>query len=306
MVIPSSTIERIGRIALVASLIPAAGVRPAHADENLLNYVKGAEVQPRGSWELYQWFTQRRGKGVGHYSAGDYQTELEHGVSDRFAVALYLNGQGIDTRDVRVDAYIPKDEEYALRFSGVALAFKYNFLSPIKDGVGLSLYAEPIIGFQDPHSGQSKRTYSLETSLLVQKNLREDTLILMANLGLESTYAKRAAVADLPPDFEWPAIPEMEIEPTFGAGLSWRLASNWYVGAEAQYQAEFETEVGRERWSVFAGPTLHYGARRWWATLTWFPQIQGGGEVVPGQDDPDLHLVEKTKAEWRLKIGLNF
>lgn len=294
------------RSGLVASLFVVAAAGPVGADESLLNYVKGAEVQPRGTWQLYQWLTRRSDKGSGHYVAHDYQTELEYGVTDRFAAAVYLLGQGIDTSGILVDAYIPKDEQYAFKLSGFAASLKYNFLSPIKDPVGLALYVEPIAGTLDPHSGQSKRTYSLETALLVQKNLREDTLILMANFALESTYARRAAVADLPPDFEWPVIPEMEIEPTFGAGVSLRAASHWYVGAELMYQAEYETEVGQERWSLFAGPTLHFAARRWWATLTWFPQLQGGGETVPGQDDPDLHLVEKTKTEWRLKVGINF
>jgi Family of unknown function (DUF6662) len=291
---------------LVATLLFLAPAPPVHADEGLLNYVKGAEVQPKGTWELYQWVTERRGKGTGHYRAEDYRTEVEYGVTDRLAIALYLNGQGINTRGIRVDAYIPKDDRYAYSPSGVAAAFKYNFLSPIKDGIGVSLYAEPILATKDPHSGQDKRMYSLETALLVQKNFREDTLIWMTNASLQSTYAKRAAVDGLPPELEWPVVPEMEIEPTISTGLSGRVASNWYVGGEFVYQAEFETEVGRERWTAFAGPTLHYGARKWWATFTWLPQLRGGGELVPGQDDPNLYLVEKTRQEWRLKIGVNF
>jgi len=279
---------------------------PGRADENLLNYIKGAEVQPKGTWELYQWFTLRQDKGVGSYSGQDYQTEIEHGFNDKLAGAFYLNGQGINTQGLLVDAYIPKDEKYGFKPSGVALSLKYNFLSPIKNGIGVSLYAEPIVGFKDPHSGQDKMTYSFETNLLLQKNFRDDTLIWMTNVGLESTYSKRADVSDLPPDFDWPVVPEMEIEPTIGTGLTYRVAAHWYVGAEAVYQVEFETEVGTERWSIFAGPTVHYGARKWWATLTYFPQIKGGGDVVPGQNDPDLHLVEKTKWEWRFKVGYNF
>lgn len=296
----------ITRMFLLAALLLALHPLSAQADENLLNYVKGAEVQPKNTWELYQWITRRSDKGTGHYTAWDFQTELEYGVTDRLAVALYLNGQAIDTKGILVDAYIPKDMNYGYAFSGVAAAFKYNFLSPFKDGIGISLYAEPIIATKDPHSGQDKRMYSFESSLLLQKNFLDDTLVWLTNIGLESTYARRAAVENLPPDFEWPVVPEMEIEPTLSVGFSKRFASNWYGGAEAQYQSEFETEVGRERWSLFAGPTLHYGARKWWATLTWFPQLRGGGEQVPGQNNPNLQLVEKTKQEWRLKIGFNF
>ena len=72
------------------------------------------------------------------------------------------------------------------------------------------------------------------------------------------------------------------------------------------YQIERETEVGIERWSVQAGPSLHYGGRHWWATLTWLPQLSGGGETFPEQDDTGLHLIEKTKQEGRLRVGYNF
>lgn len=284
---------------------------PAAADEGLLNYVIGAETQPKGSWEVYQWITRRSDKGTGRYEAFDYRTEIEYGFTDRFAAALYLNGQSIDTRDIRVDAYIPADVKYGYKFSGISAAFKYNFLSPVKDGIGVSLYVEPTIATKDPHSGLDKKSISLETMLLLQKNFLDDTLVWLTNVGVESTYAKReplddATQAALPPDFEWPVVPEMEIEPAFATGVSYRFAPNWYAGAEAQYLIEYETEVGTERWSWFAGPTLHYGAKQWWATLTWFPQIKGSGDLIYGQTDTNLQLIEKTRQEWRLKVGLNF
>lgn len=66
------------------------------------------------------------------------------------------------------------------------------------------------------------------------------------------------------------------------------------------------TEVGQERWTWFAGPTIHYGGREWWATLTWFEQLRGGGEMYDGQRDRDLHLVEKTEREFRIRVGIDF
>jgi hypothetical protein len=98
----------------------------------------------------------------------------------------------------------------------------------------------------------------------------------------------------------------MEIELKLGTGLTYRFAPKWYIGAEALYETEFETEVGQERWSWHAGPSLHYADRAWWATLTWMPQLRGGGETYPGQTDTDLHLIEKTKQELRVKVGYNF
>ena len=147
---------------------------------------------------------------------------------------------------------------------------------------------------------------SFEHNLIAQKYLLDASLIWVGNLGIEGTYAKRAAINNLPADFEWPTKPEMELEFILGTGLSYRFAPNWYAGVETQYETEFETEVGQERWTVFAGPTLHYGAKNYWMTATWFPQIAGGREQFDAQDDKDLHLIEKTKNEFRVKFGYNF
>jgi hypothetical protein len=34
--------------------------------------------------------------------------------------------------------------------------------------------------------------------------------------------------------------------------------------------------------------------------------LRGGGEKYDGQPDQNLHLIEKTKYETRLKFGINF
>jgi hypothetical protein len=278
----------------------------AHADENLLGYTRSAETLPAGAAEMYQTFTHRADKGAGTYRALDSSTEFEYGITDRLTGTVGLKAQAIDTEDLLIDAYIPKDERYGLRVSGVEALLKYNFLKPALDPLGLSA----TFGFEhswlDPHSGQDKDTYSFETGLQAQKFFREDQLVWLTNVAIEATIAKRAGIDDLPPGFEWPTEEEMEIEFTGATGLSYRFARNWFVGGEVLYQIERETEVGIERWSVQAGPSLHYGGRRWWATLTWLPQWVGGGERFAAQDDGNLHLIEKTKQEGRLRVGYNF
>ena len=274
------------------------------ADENLLGYVKGAETLPAGTWEGYQIFTERKDKGVGKYRAIDSMTELEYGVTDKFTVNGGLKAMTLDTSDILIDAYIPEDNDMSWRFTGFELGMKYNFLSPALDDFGLSGYWELDYGTVDPHSGQDKTTISIESLLIAQKYFLEGQLIWAGNLGMEATYAKRDEIDNLPAGFEWPTDPEMEIEFQLGTGLSYRFAPSWFVGAEVLYETEFETEVGQERWSVFAGPSVHYASSKWWATLTWFEQLEGGGELV--QDSDDQHLIEKTKHELRLKLGYNF
>jgi hypothetical protein len=280
--------------------------RGAPADENLLGYVKGAETLPQGSWEIYQWFTSRTDKGSGDYAAVNTMTEFEYGVTDRLSVSTSLTLQSIDTSGLMIGGYLPEPIDYGLRLSGLEGAVKYNFLSPARDGFGLSTYFSLDIDRLDPHSGQDKDKYSLDAQLLGQKYFLEGQLVWAINVGTEMTHATRGPVANLPPGFDWTTDPEIEWEWQLGSGASYRFAPGWYIGFEMQYETEFETEVGQERWSVFAGPSIHYGSRRWWTTLTWLPQIEGGGEQYPDQPDADLHLIEKTKQEIRLKFGFNF
>jgi hypothetical protein len=279
---------------------------PTMADEGIFGYVRGAEVLPKSAWDFEQWFTSRRDKGIGTYEALDTKTEVDYGVTDRLQVSAALFGLGINTQGIMIDAYVPKDEKYTWKPAGVEAALKYNYLSPAKDDIGLSQYTAVYYFGQDVHSGQKKDVFKFETMLIAQKYYLDGELIAAGNLGIEAAHAKRAPIAGLPADFEWPTTPEMEIEITAAAGISYRIAPRWFVGAEVFYQTEHETEVGQERWSIQAGPTLHYASQRWWASLTWLPQLKGGGLQYAGQTDTDLHLIEKTKQEIRLKFGINF
>jgi hypothetical protein len=278
----------------------------ACADENLFGYVKGAEPLPRHAKELYAIATQREGKGSGHYEAWDYEGEFEYGVTDRLATSIAVEAMSIDTSGIVIDGYLPKDNKYSLKFSGIDASLKYNFLSAAKDALGLSYYVGLDRKWIDPHSGQDKDEISLEQKLLLQKYFLDGQLVWVGNLDFEATRAVRHAIADLPEGFDWPTEPEMELEVGVATGLTYRFASNWFAGAEVLYVQENETEVGLERWSTQAGPSIHYGSAKWWATVTWFPQLKGGGEKYPEQRERDLHLIEKTEQEVRLKFGYNF
>ena len=292
--------------ALIAGLALLVTSGLARADENQFGYVRGAEVLPKGAMEAYQWFTQRSDKGQGSYRAIDGKTELEYGLTDRFQVSAELNTLALHTDGLTIDGYLPGAKKTGLKPQSVEVAVKYNFLSPAKDDFGLSNYTSFEIGRLDVHSGQNKREYEFETMLLAQKYFMEGQLTWVGNLGLRAAYEKRSAIANLPADFDWPTTPEMEINVKVGTGLSYRFAPGWYAGLEAMHETEFETEVGTERWSLFAGPSLHYGGEKWWGTLTYFKQVRGGGEKYNGQTDTSLHLIEKTKQEVRLKVGYNF
>lgn len=289
----------------VACVLALASLRLA-AGEHLLGYVKGAEPLPRGASEAYWFVTARDDKDAGTYHAVDYLAEYEHGLTDRLTLSGAFKAMSLDTRGLAIDGYLPQDRRFSLRPSEVEIEGLYNFRSPAKDNFGLSGSLSFDYEWIDRHSGQPKDTLSTELALLAQKYFREGEIVWLANAAIESTYARRHAIAGLPEDFDWPTDPEMEVELKFGTGLSYRFVPRWFIGAEALYETEFETEIGQERWTWFAGPSLHYSGGRWWATLTYLGQLAGGGERYAGQSGSRLHLIEKTRQELRFKLALVF
>lgn len=269
----------------------------ANADENFFGYVYGSETLPRGGKEIYQWITVRDDKGVGTYRGVDLKTEFEYGFTDRLQGSLYLNAvqhkiQGSAPLDSNGDPEYP--DTNTLRFQGVQTSLKYNILSPFKDAFGFAVYIEP--GYSKVHkvSGRPEDTYSLETKLIAQKNFLDDQLVWAANFTVEPEWRRWQDVDES----------EKELEVEFTTGLSYRFAPKWFAGVEARHHSEYPGFKEREHWAVFAGPSLHYGAKRWWWTLTWLPQIEGA-PVDPARSD-SLHLDEHEKNEYRLKVGYNF
>lgn len=277
----------------------------AQSGEQLLGYTKGAEPLPKGASEFYQIFTQRNDKGQGTYRALDSKTEIEHGFTHRFSGAIAIIGHKIETNGLIIGGYLPQEKNTRFTFSGIETELKYAFLTPALNDIGLSTTIGLDFDTIDKHSGQKKDTLSMDLGLQLQKYFMDGQLVWLGNTNIESTYAKRAKIAGINDEETWPTQPEMEIELAAKTGLSYRFTSNWSVGAEALYETEFETEVGQERWSIFAGPSIHYGHKHFWATLTYLPQISGGGERYSGQES-GLHLIEKTKYETKLKLGYNF
>lgn len=298
--------QRFFRGIFCVGLILVGLVRPVFAGEGLFSSVRLAETLPQGEMELIQSFKQRSDKGRGTYKALNSVTELEYGVSNRFQFSGGIQAQSIEHSGLIVDGYLPKNEHYGLSLSGFELAAKYNFLSPAASSFGLASFVELDYSSLDPHSGQGKDTWSMSLGAITQKYLLEGRLIWAGNLALESTIADRHSIEGLPEGFEWPTFPEVEIEFKLSTGLSYRFIPKWYAGFEFLYEEEHETEVGQERYSMFVGPTLHYGGKKYWVSASYLSQLYGGGEKYDGQSDTDLHLIEKTKSEFIVSLGMDF
>jgi hypothetical protein len=284
---------------MLGAALAGLAATAAQADEQYFGYTYSAEVLGKGQTEMEFWVTDRRGKGQGHYDAQDYRVELEHGFTDRLTVAGYANFVGH-----HISGLDPDFERVGrgLAFQGFSTEFKYNVLSPYKDGFGLTLYAEP--GWSRIHSveGEKGTEYELEFKAILQKNFLNDRLIWAANLTFEPEWEKEKEVDEVSGDVESEWEKELKLE--VSSGLSYRLAHGWYAGVEGRYASvypDWTSGLHRETYAVFAGPAIHYGGKKWWATLSYQPQLFGSPS--PGRTRA---LDEYEKRELRLKIGYDF
>jgi hypothetical protein len=286
------------RVLMLGVGLAELAATPAWADEQYFGYVYSAEVLGKGDTETELWATDRRGKAEGHYDAQDYRLELEHGFTNRLTVSGYAN---FVSHNIHGNPEL-EDTNRDFAFQGLSTEFKYNVLSPFKDGLGLTLYAEP--GWARIHSveGEKGTQYELELKAILQKNFLQDRLIWAANLTFEPEWEKEKEVDETTglTETEW----EKELEIEFSTGLSYRFAPGWFAGAEARYASvypDWTDGLHRETYAVFAGPAIHYGGKKWWATLSYQPQLFGSPS--PGASRA---LEEYEKRELRLKVGYNF
>ncbi len=277
--------------ALCLTALPFLALR---ADENVFGYAYTTEVLPKGRWEVEQWVTSRVGKDSGTFVGTDLRTEIETGLTDRLQGSLYLNSNHTYARNAQGSSG-PIDDRNRFGVSGTSLELKYQVRSPIKDSFGLALYLEPGYGTIEAANGERHQEIELEGKLILEKHWLEDSLVGVFNYTLEPEWAKGAGESGF----------HTNLKMEWGTGLSCRLASRWHVGLEARLQTEFEdADLNHSAFLVaFIGPTVHYAAERWWATLSVMPQVAGWPDAF-GRGG--LHLDDHERVEVRLRAGFNF
>lgn len=283
---------------LAGMAISANGV----ADENLLGYTMGAETLPQGTSEVYLWMTNHGAKRRGDYNAQYIRAEYEYGFTDRLSGAFYINGYRHDY-DCGIGCAGPRSEpeiagsKNGFRLSGASLELKKMLLSPYKDDLGVALYGEVTYDNVDSITGERGDGFELETKLILQKPFMDGQLQWVTNLELEAESWK-------PNGGRW----EYAIAPRLRTGVSYRFTENWYIGAEGWVDAELLNPPGSswefDHWDVFAGPSIHYGGKQWWATMTAVTQLAGSNEA--NDNKTGQHLADHEKNELRIKVGYNF
>lgn len=294
---------RPSRLALLASLLFGAAALPVQADEGLFTYVYASETLPKGEKEVALFIKNRSDKGIGSYRATDYTAEFEYGVTDRFTASAYLMAMTHKFKD----AFPAGNGVYAesgdsTNFSGVKAAAKYNFMSPYKDAFGFAIVIEPIYLARYRLDGSKTEAYELETRFIFQKNFYDDTWVNVYNFNIEGEYRK---FKNGDPD----AV-ENEFRFQHIIGSSYRVIPKWYVGLEGRHTMDI-VNGKKNHFAVAMGPNLHYGDKRWYATVTYLRQLRGRPLYQPDFVVPDevagdhFNLEENEKNEVQLKIGFN-
>ena len=276
---------------------------PAKADENLLGYTIGAETLPQGAQEAYLWVTHHGAKRRGQYQMQALRGEIEYGLTDRTSISAYINAYKHDYQCGAGCAGSVGNEEISgsknsFNVSGFSLEAKHMLLSPYADEIGLAFYGEFSYDTIDSITGEKGEGYEIEGKLILQKPYLDGQLQWMTNLELEIERWKAQGASAY----------EMALAPRIRTGVSYRFAPNWYIGAEGWVDQEMldPTDASWEfdHWDAFAGPSIHYGAKKWWTTLTYAQQLVGTDESQGNQNG--LHLADHEKYEVRLKMGYNF
>lgn len=278
--------------ASITTALLVAG-NPAQADEQLFGFVRGAETLPKNASEVYQFLTWRNGKAEGEYDGFDFETEVEHGFTDKLQASFSVEQRYIYNKGVNGgrDAL---DNTDAYRFGGLSASTKYRLLSPFKDPIGLALRLEGGYLWHDEVDGLREREMYYAPEVDLQKNFLDDTLITEAWAGSEWSWGKRPAEQY-----------DHELALQGGTGVSYRFAPNWFVGLEANIRAEWPMFMFNnfEHAVVYTGPSIHYSSERWWITLTYVGQAWGQGV---GEPSDGRTYAEETDNQVRLKIGFNF
>lgn len=278
---------------LVISAGLATASLPLFAHEEPFGYLRGAQSEAKGEWELTQWITGRIGKETGRYLGVDFATELEYGITDRLQVAVYLL---TDYHFLKSATGSSETFDDLNRFgvNGSSLEIKYQLRDPFQESWGLSLYFEPGYKTIERAGGERHNEIEVEAKLILEKHFFEHRLITAFNYTIEPEFEHEKGSP-------W----ETSLKMGWNLGASWKFSRHWRLGIEGRLDTEFENADldDSEYLSLFVGPTLHYSGSKYYATLTVFPQVRGWPDR---NGTAGLHLDDRERLEVQLKFGFEF
>lgn len=226
----------------------------ANASERRFSYSYETTGMPKGAWEYEQWATWKS------YDDGDvfqFRHEIEYGITDTLTLDIYLANWEYESFD-------GEGSEAEYESSGFSL--RQQLTDPNKAFLGSALYGEVLVGPEE---------VELEGKLLLQKNV--GPLVFVYNLVVEA---------------EWEGEDLGDLDESTGVwentfGVSYQVTPNFFVGAEALHEIEFEewSEAGDH--VVYLGPNISFRKGHVFATLAGLFQLTD----VDGEPDAQLRII---------------
>lgn len=240
---------------MVPGVALLAGWGEAH--ERMWTFVYDTDPVPKGLVEVEPWVTYEQGReGVQDFWAWQTRLEFEYAPTPLLTVALYLNGK----QTFVADSTVGPASSHA--FSGVSLEIFQRFTNPRTDLVGSGFY------FEFAHEGNATE---LEEKLILSKWVGKVNMAL--NLILEQEWEREWE----PEQTVWEAHHEKEAVISLSGGIAYALHPHASVGLEFFTHSEWHDRLfpdgSPEHTALFLGPSLHYSAPKFWATLSVLPQL---------------------------------
>jgi hypothetical protein len=258
--------------------------------EHLFGFVIGTDVGEVGDKEMEAEVVGGVGKRPGSYTALFPSLEYEFvPVSNlRLAptvVAAYHNISGVPDLDDR--------RQFAL--GGVSFDARYRLLDRSQWGLGLTLNAEPHVGFVDETSGQWVDSYGADFALALDRELVPDRVVAALNLLYQPETSRLHTTG------AW----VRDATAGIGAGIMTQVAPGILIGAEGRYLRKYEG-IGLDNFAgqaLFVGPTLYARLNgRLWMIAAWSTQAAGRAISSSGA----LDLTNFTRHQAKIQFGLEF
>jgi hypothetical protein len=238
-------------VAAVTLLVVSA----AHADARRFTFVYEAPTMPPGVIEYEQWVTWKTHKEIdSDFNRLEFRHEFEFGITEDFQLAFYAS-------DWQYQSGSSVDDGFD--WNNVAIEAIYNFLDPVTEPVGLSLYGETKIGDE---------VFALEGKLIAQLNVGK--WVWAWNGTIEAEWEGQDYDED-----------KGEFEQTFGG--SYQFTPALLAGFELLHEVEYEDWSEWSDHAVYAGPNFGYRTTSWWITVTALGQLTD----VDEESDFQLRLI---------------
>ena len=250
------------------------------AQDRHFSWTYESTTLPKGAIDVEPWVTFSSGRDH-YYNKYESRLEFETGLTDRLQTALYLNTSHETKAILNEDGeVIGLGESTGFSFSN---EWKLNLINPSVNPFGLGLYGE---------YGISTDEVELEFKLLLDKKTPKSILAynLVTELEFEKEFEEEAGEGEIETEKEF--IIENDL------AYMYMFKPNIGLGAEVRNHNEF-VEGEWEHAALFAGPTLFYSQKNFFAIINVLPQI---GDLKNG----GLELHDHAKFNGRILLGVSF